>query len=179
MNIMSKFVWLLLFTVCLSSCSFVFDKKDSVGTLEFEVILNKRDYSINENIVCDMILTNGSSQPILVNQRMAFNDYYPIDVFWEVGFIFTSPSGNDIFLIPRVNTGPPGENDYIMIDPGVSVLKEIILNEWFGPFDTPGLYTVKAVYTSRDYSDYVDLGDNVQAWEGEIISEVVDFNILR
>ncbi|MFC1482642.1 hypothetical protein ACFL56_00110 [Candidatus Margulisiibacteriota bacterium] len=138
----------------------------SLQTVPVSLTINteKNTYNQNEKIVCNLALTNTTSENITVNTRFLVN--YHLYSEHEVVFYITGPDGKEKLLQPVIFAGLPGPWYFQKVEPGVSKNKKYNLTENFNLTAT-GNYTISAHYNNR-YQD---------GWVGRVDSNTIQVQI--
>ncbi|MFH1452474.1 MAG: hypothetical protein ABIH00_00660 [Armatimonadota bacterium] len=148
--------------------------------LKFEIVFDKTTFNADEHVLCKMILTNISKEPIRVNERFLVNFESPSP--HEVYFVIKNAKGIQLPFQLRIRAGEPKLEDFTTLNPGESIekpnfmgffdIKGYDLTEAYG-LKEPGLYTIFAVYSNRAQAE------GMKAWTGNLKSNTVKITIKK
>lgn len=131
--------------------------------LELTLSLNKTNYTQAEPIQATLQLKNSGSGPVVVNGRLALNSANAPEEFFEVNFLITTQSGNEVRFGSFVNIGEPEDRHFKTLEVGQSLTEGYQLQRLY-QLREPSTYSVKAIYqNSSDPS-------NGPAWKGRVES---------
>ncbi len=148
--------------------------------LRFELVFAKTAFTVDEPVTCNMLLTNISTEPLLVNKRFLVNLPFPSP--HEVYFLITDESGRQLHFQLLIRAGNPEPGDFTTLAPGDSVGTQILYRVVDPPgydlssaFDLarPGSYTVMAVYENRT------VPEATKAWTGRLESDATTITIAE
>jgi hypothetical protein len=128
------------------------------GTLMLKLAINA-----DQPMTLTVTLSNEGEEAVLVNGRLAFNAPYAPEPFRELSLAITGADGAEAPFMARINIGFPGDDDFVTLDPGQGIDREIELDSFYEL--ESGEYTVLASYENQ--SD--PAGD--QAWKGTLSSK--------
>ena len=137
--------------------------------LELVVTLDSKAHALNQPTSGRLRLKNSGEEPLLVNSRLAINKPFAPELFREVYFILTNPSGESVEFSAKINVGEPQSKDFRNLAPGETADRAFELDLFYG-LEQPGEYSVQAVYSNQS-----DPGDGRQAWKGKLESDLASF----
>ncbi len=142
----------------------------SSGLIELGIEFEKSTYQSDEPIAALLTLANVGKNEVLVNGRLIPNEQTAPERLRDIVFSIRGPAGE--LLIPKIliNVRAPGDTDFVLLGPGDSIEKEIILDEIYA-FAQPGTYSVQAIYLN------VSDPDDSEAWKGQLSSDLVTIRL--
>ncbi|MFQ5942328.1 MAG: hypothetical protein ACE5JF_02120 [Anaerolineales bacterium] len=140
------------------------------GLIEFGIDYEKSTYLPDEPIAALLTLTNVGKNEVLVNGRLIPNEQTAPERLRYIVFSIRGPAGKP--LIPKIliNVRAPGDTDFVLLAPGDSIEKEILLDEIYS-FAQPGVYSVQAIYLN------VSNPSESEAWKGQLSSNLATIRL--
>lgn len=139
--------------------------------LSLSLSLPKTSFGPGGAVELTATLANSGSTMLLVNGRLALNDPTAPAAFRELALQISGPDGAPLSFDARVNLGAPRDQHFRLLEPGQRLERSFDLRSYYAL--APGRYTVQAVYANRQ--EYAR--DGLRAWEGEIESHAITFEI--
>ena len=144
------------------------------GELKFSAVLEKTEYTPDEQINVSLVLKNISHNPVLVNKRFYVSAEESARNQREVYFIITSPSGVKLSCKNFYETGYPKTEYFQLLQPKEQVKSEYPRNlRGFFEIKDPGVYRLTAVYQNT-YGAEIGL----DTFKEKLIADPVTFTII-
>jgi hypothetical protein len=140
--------------------------------LTLELAMVEGRYAPQVPVLASLALGNTGPDAPVVKTRLAINSPLAPAAFRDVSFVVTGPAGVALPFEARVNAGLLKSKHFAGLAVGETVVREYAI-ESFCVLSQPGRYTLQALYQNQD-----DPPDGRVAWEGELWSNVVAFEIM-
>jgi hypothetical protein len=136
----------------------------------FVSLKSKARYSARQPVIVTVMISNQSTEPVLINSRMLFNKY-PAN--GEISFNIEGPGSKEFPLLKVVSLPPDVRGDELtVLNAGETMEREADLTDMYG-IHKKGTYKVQVIYYNK-----VDLKKNkLKTWRGSIASEPVEFSL--
>lgn len=175
MKIRLIFLTIFLFVVVLITSKLGENTSEGDNMVDLKLILSldKTIYQPNEKIRASISLKNVGNDELIVNRRMTLNFSAAPSKFRDISFTITGPSGKTIPFTARVNVRALTEKDFVSLSPGETIDVSYDIERMYD-LQHVGSYSIFAVYQNT-----INPETEKPAWQGEITSNVVIFEIGR